>query len=588
MERREGLLASGVITRAPPSRPPGGALVVSLRRLPPLARWRPAPARWALAILCVGLPILEVATVFVFLPGSSPNLAPQASAVAPFGIFHDLRWLSVYASSWPTFGALAIGVLLARGAVTAVCVRLAWPAGAPPPRMTALLARGVGATVLAALFLVPSVALLFALAVVPVSWLFIAAVPLALAVALVVSPIAVTGGWWKHPIPLRAVGWVALSFASLTAAAAVVAIAPPWAAFVVAALSGAFNARAWVGMVSAVVEHRHSDRVVPAVPVALAVMVGVVAVGSVSGFSHATTDHNAGSLSSYVAPRPGAQAVLLVSGYGSHWNGAPTHPVPGPFFEQRFSYRGLGPSGRPLAYASTDTVQTLQSLDAELASQVDVLARATGRRIDIVAESEGALVAKSYLVSHQHAPVGTVVLASPLLAPGRVSYPVDGSTAASGLPSRDALGLLSRAYQSVAPIDLSPESPFLKSVDQLAPLLQSVLACPAPGVRQVAVLPLADATAAPVQSTLPFPSAVVPAFHGGLIGSPSSDRIIGAALAGQVPVTSPGLRDLERAIVLAASAWQDPTLVLSDYSRPPPQGQTLSATCKALAGALRS
>lgn len=587
MGRTEGLLASGVITRAPPSRPPGGAHTVSLLRPPSSSRWRLAPARWALLVVCVGLAVLEVATVFVFLPGSSPSLAPQASAVAPFGIFHDLRWLSVYASSWPTFGALAFGVLLARGAVTAVSVRLAWPASAPPPRMTALLVRGVGATALAALFLAPSVALLFALAVVPVSWLFIAAVPLALAVALVVHPIAVTGGWWKHPIPLRALGWVALSFAALTVAAAVIAVGPPWAVFVVAALSGTFNARAWVGMVGAVVEHRHSDRVVPAVPVALAVMTAVVAVGSVSGFTHVSTQRTNAGPTSYAAPMRGAQAVLVISGYGSHWNGAPTHPVPGPFFEQRFSYRGLESSGRPRAYSSADTVQTLHSLDTRLASQVTVLARATGRRIDIVAESEGALVAKTYLVSHEDAPVQTAVLASPLLAPGRVSYPVAG-TEASGLPSRDALELLSRAYQSVAPIDLSPDSPFLKSVDQLAPLLQGVLSCPAPGVRQVAVLPLADATAAPVHSTLPFPSVVVPAFHGGLIGTPSTDRIIAAALEGQVPVTSQGLRDLDRLIVLAASAWQAPTLALSDYSRPFPQGHLEAASCKALANALRT
>ncbi len=578
----------GVITAPPSRRRPVGTHVVSLVK-PSARRRRPAPVRWALVIVCVGLAVLEVATVFVFLPGSSPSLAPQVSAVAPFGIFHDLRWLSVYASSWPAFGALAFGVLVARGAITALCVRLAWPAGVPPPRSTTLLVRGVGATALAAVFLAPSVALLFALAVVPVSWLFLAAVPLALGVALVVHPIAVTGGWWKHPIPLRALGWVALSFAVLTIAAAVIAVGPSWVIVLTAALSGAFNARAWAGMVGAVVEHRQSDRVFPAVPLALAVMAAVVAAGSLNGFTHVSSQGSpVGPAASYSPPMRGAQAVLVVSGYGSHWNGAPIHPVPGPFFEQKFSYRGLESSGRPLAYSSADTVQTLHALDIRLGSQVTTLARATGRRIDIVAESEGALVAKTYLVSHADAPVGTVVLASPLLAPGRVSYPADGSGALLGLPSRDALEVLSRAYQSVAPIDLSPESRFLKSVNGLAPLLQGLLSCPAPGVRQVAVLPLADATAAPVHSTLPFPSVVVPAFHGGLIGSASADRIIAAALDGQVPVTSRGLRDLDRLIALAASAWQDPTLALSDYSHRPPQGQTLAATCHALAGTLRT
>ena len=49
----------------------------------------------------------------------APSLAPQVNAVVPFGVFHDLRWLSVYASSWWTFGALAGGVIVVRGALTA-------------------------------------------------------------------------------------------------------------------------------------------------------------------------------------------------------------------------------------------------------------------------------------------------------------------------------------------------------------------------------------------------------------------------------------------------------------------------------------
>jgi hypothetical protein len=145
----------------------------------PTRRWGLEPSHWALVLVCVGPAVAEMALVLLLSPGASPNLAPQVNAVVPFGVFHDLRWLSVYASSWWTFGALAGGAIVARGALTALSVRLAWPTGTPPP-MSRLLARGVGATALAALFLAPSVTLLFALAVVPVSWLFLAAVPLAL------------------------------------------------------------------------------------------------------------------------------------------------------------------------------------------------------------------------------------------------------------------------------------------------------------------------------------------------------------------------------------------------------------------------
>jgi hypothetical protein len=164
---------------------------------------------------------------------------------------------------------------------------------------------------------------------------------------------------------------------------------------------------------------------------------------------------------------------------------------------------------------------------------------------------------------------------------------VAGSAAAPGLPSRAALELLSRAYQSVAPIDLSPESPFLKSVDQLAPLLQGVLSCPTPGVRQLALLPLADASAAPVHLALPFPSVVVPAFHGGLIGARSTDRIIATTLEGTVAVTGSGLSGLDRVIALASSAWQVPTLALSNFSHPVPPQYPEGASCRALARALR-
>ncbi|HWE71480.1 MAG TPA: hypothetical protein VG205_14035 [Acidimicrobiales bacterium] len=553
-------------------------------------RWGLTPTRWALVLVCVALPVLEAALVLVLIPGSSPALAPQVTAVAPFGLFHDLRWLSVYGGSWPTFGALGAGILIVRGALTGVSVRLAWPPTATPPSLVKLMIRGAGATTLAAVFLAPSVALLFALAVVPVSWLFLAAVPLALGVALVVHPVAVNGGWWKRAIPLRAVGWVALSFLAMTVAAAVIAAAPRWGAIPVAGVAGIFNARAWVGMVGAVVQPRHPHHhAIPAVPVALAAMAVIVAVGSVNGFTHVSPQSTgSGERTAFSPPVAGEQAVLVVSGYGSHWDGSPDHPVPGQFFEERFSYRGLRPSGQPIPYASTDTVQPLKALDAQMAVQVAYLHRATGRPVDIVAESEGALVAKSYLISVPRPPVGNLVMASPLLAPGRVSYPVGDASESLGLPARDALQLLGNAYRSVAPINLSPDSPFLQSVDQLAPLLQQLLSCPSPGVRQVALLPLADATAAPPHLALPFPSVVVPAFHGGLIGNSSTDGLIADALRGQVPAGNVGLRDLDNLIAASASAWQTPSLALSSYARTIPAHPSSESSCQALATALRS
>ncbi|MFZ0667884.1 MAG: hypothetical protein WAM97_19205 [Acidimicrobiales bacterium] len=550
--------------------------------------WRPKVSYWLL-LLCVVPPIVETAIVLLLIPGSAPTLAPQASAVAPFGVFHDLRWLSVYANSWLTFGLLAGATLVVRGVLTALSVRLAWPATTSPPAVGKLMLRGVGSTTFAAVLLAPSVALLFALAVVPVSWLFLAGAPLALGIAVVVHPIAISGGWWKRAIPLRAIGWVAMSFFVMTVAAGVVAWVPHWVDFVVDVVVGVFNARAWVGMVGAVVEPRHVRGLVPAVPAALAVMVAIVALGSVNGFTHVNPRNPGGVSEAFtsVAAR-GERAVLVVAGYGSHWNGKEKHPVPGSFFEVQFSYSGLGPSGQPLPYTSAETVKPLKVLDAEMAQQVAKLHEESGDRVDIVAESEGALVAATYLVSFRHAPVSTVVLASPLIDPGRVSYPVRSSSVGFGVASRYAMHLLGSAYQSVAPIDLNPESAFLESVNRLAPLLQQVIACPVAGVRKFAFLPLADATAAPVHITLPFHSVVVSAFHGGLVGSPPTDRLIAQVLEDKTPAGSGVLHDLDTVIAASSAAWQVPSLALSSYSRVIPAHQTLVSTCNALAEALKS
>ena len=442
---------------------------------------------------------------------------------------------------------------------------------------------------LAALFLAPSVTLLFALAVVPVSWLFLAAVPLALGVALVIHPVAVTSGWWRRGIPLRALGWVALSFVVLTVAAGVISAVPAWAGFLVVAASGLFNARAWVGMVGAVVEPRHPERVVPAVPIALAVMAAVVAVGSVNGFTHVNPRDTPDAGLSYTAshPRPTRRAR------GQRLRLA---------LERRTAAPGAGAVLRAAVLLPGPRATRSTTLVCERRHRA---AAGRARRQD---GGPGGGPAPRQRPRRRHrgrergCPGGqdlprfpparhrsdTAVLASPLLGPGRVSYPVGTSQPGFGLPSADAMQLLGSLYKSVAPIDLSPDSAFLKSVDQLAPLLKNVLSCPTPGIRQFAFLPLADATAAPARTTLPFPSVVVPAFHGGLVGSPSTGGTIAAALEGRIPAPSGVLRDVDNVVSASASAWQVPALPLSDYARAAPGGGSLAPSCRALAVALRS
>ena len=539
-------------------------LVLPLRQGVP--RW------WKLAALCVGLNLAETALVVGFDPGMRPFLAPQASAIAPFGIFGDMRWVSVYHDSWPALIGELTAMLVVRGAITALTVALAWPARLPRPPARALLSRAILASALAAVLLAPSVALLFGLAVVPVSWLFLAAVPAALLVAFILHPAAVSNDWWQRLVAPRAIGWVVLAFFTLTVAGAVVAATPAPLAPFVAVLSGLFNAWSWTGLVEAVTDRPPVKRVVPVAALCSLALIGAAIGGAVLGFSLAR-NAEASTLARRAVPtdsqysHPGARpgiAVLVVSGYGSDWDGSAVHPIPGNFVEERFSYKGLSAQGMPLPYTSADTAKPILQLDRMLLSQVDALSAQAGEPVDVIAESEGALIAKTALIADPDVAVGTLVMASPLEEPGRVWYPTTGSQG-WGVASDEAMRLMSDAFQGVAPIDLSPSSPLLASLDGQAPLLQNALSCPINGVHQFALLPLADATVTPATEQLPFPSVVLPAFHGGLLETTEGEQIIARVLTDR-PVGQDQLMALaDKVISYAASAWQVPSLAPSDY-----------------------
>src|SRR4051794_37736485 len=95
----------------------------------------------ALLLLCVSGAVVESVLVGLLGPRAALPLAPQATATAPYGVFHDLRWLLVYSHSWLTVGVESAGFLLVRGALTALTVHLAWPADAVRPRFPVLLRR---------------------------------------------------------------------------------------------------------------------------------------------------------------------------------------------------------------------------------------------------------------------------------------------------------------------------------------------------------------------------------------------------------------------------------------------------------------
>ena len=67
------------------------------------------------------------ATLLSFLAPSARPLAPQVTALPPFAAYHDLRWLFAFNQPWLGFTGVLVLLVVARSAVDAVLVMLAWP-----------------------------------------------------------------------------------------------------------------------------------------------------------------------------------------------------------------------------------------------------------------------------------------------------------------------------------------------------------------------------------------------------------------------------------------------------------------------------
>jgi hypothetical protein len=534
-----------------------------------------------LLAVCIALPMLEVALLWGLGLSSALGIAPGVTAPAPFATFHDLRWLMVYHRSWLGFSLEALALLAFRGGLTALLVRLAWPGGVARPSPAVLLRNATVFTLISAVLLVPWVGLLFGLAVMPVSWLFFAAVPPVLAVGLLIHHGAVRSGW--HAPAARTTGWAALTFAVLTLSGGALSASPAGLRLPVAAAVGLFNAWAWSGIVSVLALRRVPRRAVPLVPIALGLLLAVVATGAGLGFRASVTN---GASSPPRAPSAsGGRPVLLVSGLGGEWDGVPGRWLPGDLDERRFSYKGQDPSGRPLPYSAADTHHPLPELVRAMRAQVEAFHRQSGQRVAIVAESEGALVAKTYLAATPGAPVDELVMLSPLVQPARVWYPIRGEQGwglASGWELRELGGL----FRDLSGADLSADMPVVRSLLDHGPAVRDLLACPIQGTRQLALFPLADAVATPHPSKIGIPSEVLPAFHGGLLADEGARQAVSTYLVhGTVEATTvwPVAQQILRA---SAAAWQVPELPLTiNQGWSGPSGR--SPSCDAMAVSLR-
>jgi hypothetical protein len=528
------------------------------------------------------------------------SVAPQVTALPSLAAYHDLRWLFTDSQSWLWFAGLIAALLIVRSALDVALLRLAWPRGLPVPSLGRSFASCAALTALAWLLLTPAATLAFGVAVIPFSWPFLAAFPIMFGIVLALSHGGAFPGWWRRLPPVRAVAWLLGSFIGLTAAGAVIAHLPTAEALPVIAAAGLVNARAWYGVagLAARVHPRPHESVparllfgLPSAPLAavlvLALVIGVARLmftGTIVLPISETTTASAAAANVYSGLGNGAQvdgigvpvrtasaaavpaAVLVVGGWGSSCCDADDGlraALPGVTLRQ-FSYLGLGANGQPLPSGADADDESLPVLGDHLASQVEALHAVSGQPVDIVAESEGTLAVYAMLDRHPGLPVGSIVLLSPIVEPGQLSYP---SGQDSSSVSEEALDELNSLVGSMSPYGPGGAADLLNSVSEFgakyfADVVDGAgLARGADGkpIRWLSVVPLADAVTLPVCS-LPTGVLVVPALHGGLLGDPTVLPMVAGFLSGH-PVTDAGdaqLRSDAELITSVATAWRMP------------------------------
>ena len=538
--------------------------------------------------------MVEGGLLALFAPNAR-SVAPQVTALPSIAAYHDLRWLFTDTQSQLWFGGLVAAVLVARAALDVTMLRLAWPRGLPAPKTSRAFVSCAALTLLAWVLLSPAVTLAFGAAVLPFSWPFLAAFPLMLGIVAALSHGGVITAWWRRLPQARAVLWLLGSFAAATVAAAVITHLSTGAALLVAALTGLVNARAWYGVavLAARLQPRPHESLparmlfsLPYAPIAavmvLAVVVGVARLlftgtiqlpispanaapaAAVAGTGAGAASGQQAALSPAAALAAAtASAVLVVGGWGSSCCGAAddlSAVLPGVPVRQ-FSYVGLNARGRPIPSGASADDLPLPELGDRIAAQVRALHAVSGRPVAVVAESEGTLGVYAMLARDHGLPVSSVVLLSPIVSPGQLTYPPgpDGASV-----SEAALDELNHLVGGMSPYGPSGAQNLLSSVSEFgARYFEDMVAAAVGGdggksIRWLAVVPLADAVTLP-DCGLPPGVIVVPAFHGGLLGDPSVLPMVSAFLSGRNVTANDGqLREAAELITGAAAAWRMP------------------------------
>ncbi|NIL64834.1 hypothetical protein, partial [Salinispora arenicola] len=468
-----------------------------------------------LTVLAAALPAAEAAVIAGVGFQAARGLPSQASAVWPYDSYHDLRWLLVYHSSILGFVLAYLVVAAVRGALTAVLIYFSWPERFSRPSVANLFRRNLVVALLVMALIMPWAMLSIAFEIVSLSWLLLAS----LLPMIVISPFllraAVVKESWRGLPTLAQYGWSSLNVVVITVAGALMTAVPAWWSLPVAALAGAGNGLLWRKSVAVALKPANPRwRRLPVGPV-VGVLVLITPTVMLNAPGMLDGPEWRPPILEQPLPQDVPQAVIVIAGHDSEYHGEPSAD---PRVE-RYSYEGLDSKEAPLPYRREATHQSLDVSAVRLASHVDSLHRRTRRPIALVGQSEGALVARTYLEKWPASPVTEAVLLSPLVMPGRAYYTPPHTGAGWGVATGYVMRAVFQLWFLGDEARGNPDEPFVRSIIIDAPFYRNRILCPVAGIRVIAFLPTVSAIEAPPGEFTQVPTVQSPAFHAGLFGS---------------------------------------------------------------------